>query len=333
MLREDLKHITIDYLRDKKHISVRTANCCRNAGFCSLYDIFSYYSEGKSFINIRNSGKKTCKELNNLCKEIESNQFHNSLTENKLFYQTSDDISIDKTLSNSLNNGHSDEFKDQITINESEGKLMLKSLSTSQRLIVKKKYSELLRKCSVRVFNSLKKISADEFVEFYLLSQEDDIKHIRNIGRNSIFEILELRQNLRIFIEEIEKEEDSYTNEVVLGAVYRYGSICDIEIISIFYENHVHLPMFWVLEQYIKNDKSREIEILIRSYNIFKNKQLFTLEELSTKHNLTRERVRQIRNNVFHKTFKITNEIIEYYNSHLAKYGKILQNKDDCHIY
>ena len=71
MLKEDLKQIAIkDLLRDGK-ISVRTSNCCFNARFETILDILEYYESGESFFNIRNAGKKTCIELEDLYKELE----------------------------------------------------------------------------------------------------------------------------------------------------------------------------------------------------------------------------------------------------------------------
>ena len=72
MLREDLKYNTIEYLLNTNLISVRTANCCHNAEFESLYDIISYFEQGESFRKIRNAGKLTCEELENLCKNFNS---------------------------------------------------------------------------------------------------------------------------------------------------------------------------------------------------------------------------------------------------------------------
>lgn len=232
MLREDLKYITVEHLRDTNQISVRTANCCVNSGLHSLYEVISYFEKNQSFfkVKIRNAGQKTCLELDDLCKA-----FIPQLEDEK-------------------ENCHRNEEILQV----------IRDLSEQERGI--------------------------------MLS-------LANL-------IIELGKILK------QKER-------------QYGQYCSDIFVSDFYEKRCHLPMLWILEQYIKNDKSREIGILTDSFNIFKNQQLHTLDELSTKHNLTRERVRQIRNNVFHKTFEITDEIIEYNKSDLVKYGILLQNKDD----
>lgn len=232
MLREDLKYITVEHLRDTNQISVRTANCCINSGLHSLHEVISYFEKNQSFfkVKIRNAGQKTCHELDDLCKNF--------------IPQLEDE-------------------KEDCRRNE-EILQVIRDLSEQER------------------------------------------------------EIILSLANLIIESGKILKQKERL-----------YGQYCSDIFVSNFYEKRCHLPMLWILEQYIKSDKSREIGILIGSFNIFKNQQLHTLDELSTKYDLTRERVRQIRNNVFHKTFEITDEIIEYNKSDLIKYGMLLQNKDD----
>lgn len=109
----------------------------------------------------------------------------------------------------------------------------------------------------------------------------------------------------------------------------QYGQYFSNEFFYYFLKKQFHLPMFWILEQHIKKDKSREIAIITDSFNIFNNQQILTLDELSKKYNLSRERIRQIRKMGFRKTFEINDEIIEYKKRDLVKYGLILQNKTD----
>ena len=60
MLREKLRNITIKDLLEDGKISVRTSNCCINAGFQSLMDLIEYYETGQRFLNIKNAGRKAC---------------------------------------------------------------------------------------------------------------------------------------------------------------------------------------------------------------------------------------------------------------------------------
>jgi len=72
MLREDLKFITIDYLRETNQLSVRSANCCLYEGLDNLYKIITFFEENGSFTKnkIKNAGYKTSIELDELCLKI-----------------------------------------------------------------------------------------------------------------------------------------------------------------------------------------------------------------------------------------------------------------------
>jgi hypothetical protein len=297
MLKEDLKYITIEHLLNTNQILVRTANCCHNAEFDSLYDIISYYEQGSSFSTIRNAGKLTCEELKNLCEGYLSNlsvlDFQN--VENK-------NLMIER---------------------KTEGELLYESLSTNQSLLIEQKYSELLSQCSVRTCNGLQKFTANEFIESYVFCDSNELIKIKNIGKKSINEINELRSKLKAFIEEIKYIDDSPLECIKLKTGNKYGDFCDNDFITNFYEKHSHLPMFWILEQYIKNDNSTRIEILIDSFHVFQQREMLSLEEMAQKHNLSRERIRQIRNLLFHNTIRVLLALI--YNRNEG----ILQNKDD----
>ena len=86
--------------------------------------------------------------------------------------------------------------------------------------------------------------------------------------------------------------------------------------------------MFWILEQYINNNNSKNIEILIDSFQVFQRTEMLSLEEMAQKHNLSRERIRQIRNKLFHNTLRIPIILMDNKCNYNKNEG-ILQNKDD----
>jgi hypothetical protein len=302
MLIEDLKYITIEYLLNTNLISVRTANCCHNAEFESLYDIISYYEQGESFRTIRNSGKLTCEELENLCEGYLSNL---------------SDLDFQNV-----------ENKNLMLERKTEGELLYESLSTNQSLLIEQKYLELLSHYSVRTCNGLQKFTANEFIESYLFCDSNELIKIKNIGKKSITEIIEFRSKLMAFIEEIKYIDDSPLECIKLKTVNKYGDFCDNDFIPNFYEKHSHLPMFWILEQYIISDKSKEIEILIDSFHIVQHRQLLSNQEIAQKLNLTRERVRQLRNGLFHNVLRIP---ITFVNNKCICKGSegLLRHKED----
>lgn len=174
-------------------------------------------------------------------------------------------------------------------------------------------------------------IELDELCTKIIPTLEVEAENKHEYKRNE--EIIQIIKGLS----EIEKETLLSLANLILTSkkavkekIRKYGIYCSDSFITEFYENYSHLPMFWILEQYIANSNSREIEILTSSFNIIQDRAVSSLDEIAEKHNLSRERVRQIRNEVFRQTLEITDEIIEYKkNNDLIKYANIAQNKED----
>jgi len=322
MLKEDLRNIAVKDLLEEGKISVRTSNCCFNAQFESLFDIVKYYESGQQFIDIRNAGKKTCFELEKLCKEyipqFESSVNTDGLSEDGQNSQKHTEIEdlIKTDLISAINN------------NLINGKDILYYLGITKKKFFEQKFLFLLRNYSIRTRNRLKTIGFDSFVANYLFVSNNVLLKINGLGRKSLEEAIDLKKKLKedlLYIIDLSEEEGSRLKfpppkgDVILtGFVYE------------FYKVNNHLPMFWILEQQLTTSKKRSINILIDSFPIFKNHYFQTLEQIATKNKVTRERVRQIRNYIFHHTFEITDEVIEYKkNSDLIKYAELLQNKDD----
>jgi hypothetical protein len=236
MLREDLKYITTEHLRDTNQVSVRTANCCISVGLDTLCKILLYFEDNGSFFKkkIRKAGRKTCEELDELCLKVIPNI----------------------------------EIEQQVTLIEiAEVSEVIKNLTDQEREM--------------------------------LLSLANLVIDTENINK----------EKLQKFVE--------YCSDNFSFAVN-------------FYEKNGYLPMLWFLEQKLITSKNRNIDILIATYPIFQNYRYSTLESIAVKYNITRERVRQIRNYTFHCTFEITDEVIEYKkNRDLIEYAELLQNKDD----
>lgn len=69
MDRESLKNTLTKDLHSDGKLSTRATNCCHAANLHSLYDIVTYFEEGRSFLEMRNAGRATSRELETLCKE------------------------------------------------------------------------------------------------------------------------------------------------------------------------------------------------------------------------------------------------------------------------
>ena len=73
MLKEDLKYITTEHLRDTKQISARAWSCCRYEGLNTLHDILLYFEENGSFLGMKKYmyiGTKTYEGLDDFCAKV-----------------------------------------------------------------------------------------------------------------------------------------------------------------------------------------------------------------------------------------------------------------------
>jgi hypothetical protein len=105
----------------------------------------------------------------------------------------------------------------------------------------------------------------------------------------------EFLQSINLLEEDIEKIKED--------------NIMQNDFVAEFHKNNNYLPMFWLLEQQLITSKNRSIDILTNTFPVFQNYQSKTLEEIASIYDITRERVRQIRNDTFHSTFEITDKL------------------------
>jgi len=323
MLREDLHNISIDNLLENGQISVRASNCCFNAKLKSLADIIGYYEDGKSFSEIRNAGRRTCIDLETLCKEYISRIANSTPLVKKTF-----DEKLQRTEAY-ISHLIETDFLNAVETGLIEATEILDYLSTNQKEILEDKFKQYTTLYSIRTANRIKSLGFDKFVTDYLFCSDNELYKIQGLGCKSIEkEVIELKNKVKEeFLHSINLREEDIAR---INLIKEKGDIMLNDFVANFYQSHNHLPMLWIIEQNLITEKSRNIDILTDTFPIFKNFKSTTLEDVATKYNITRERVRQIRNDTFHCTFEITNEVIEYKkNSNLIKFAELLQRKDD----
>lgn len=260
--------MTIDEIYRNKEISVRSYHVCKYNNITSLRDIRNYYLEHKSFYQLRNCGTKSNEELIKICnkysteyiygREIEANK------ENSF-----------KTIISELTRVQRDVINNFILINTNTLSVRSKNAITS------------LLKGNFKIKN---------FAQEVILSEKFNVNNIKNIGAKCIPELEIYISNIKDFLNEISKSENekfliSLKNNFLIQHTFSISNIPSeiLESESIF-----SLTEF-LLNNYALFDETKTI-IIKKAFKIYQNHEGLTLDQIAEKVNLTRERVRQLKN-------------------------------------
>lgn len=332
ILVDELHTISIDELRESKQLSVRASNCCYNGRLFTLFEIIQYYQKHNSFLNIRNTGRKSSQELEEFCKKIIPTIDYNS-------FQTEDGIE-DNALEEEQEAINQNAIKEYIqnnlikaieekTVNPSD---FFNYVSSDKINFIKNQYISLLPKYSIRVVNRLREVGYQEFVEKYLFNYDEALLDLKHIGRKSYAELIDFKEKFKNEVfKTSEMSKDDYEIEIFLK---EHSEIVKDEFIYNFYFENKYIPMFLILEkEYISKKEHKDFDIFLCSYPIFNNIEILSLEKIGKKHNITRERARQIRNLIFEKKINLKEDINkklknwDYYKTYLEN-EKIIWSDD-----
>lgn len=299
MFREKLRHITRDYLLESKQISVRAYNVCGNAELYTLDDILTFYEEGNSFKNIRNSGNGTTIELEEICTNVISQIKDYSAPQ--LFKPEiipDEIIEISKTF-NSLNE---------------ERRFYLEA-------IFQKRKEDLL---DVRSKNALSTLNSNLFYQFYILDYTNSFLTLSNVGGKTI----QLLNSFKSIIIEDIKNISLFSDQdfFIESNVLKYGQFCSDSFIYDYFQRHEYLPMLWILGKQLEEDEDRDIDIVKSTFKFFEPQNVLTLDEIAEKYSIVRERARQIRIISFEKIFNQNSILFKYFNDwqyYIKKFGEI----------
>jgi len=322
MLLDDFKHITTLNLLQNNEISVRIHNFCYKAGLKTLFDIIDYYQQGKSFSDIKNSESFICLKLHNLC--------------NKYIATINDKNDPNSNVLKKQNENRKKEIKQLVEtnfINAIENKTITSDdvfnyLTEMQKKVLENKYRKLIKEFSARLRNRLKRIDLSVFITSYLFDKDEKFLKIYGLGKRSIDQIINLKNNMKeklLQLVNLQEEELSMINKIE-----KKGDIMLNDFVFNFYKQHKHLPMFWILEQYLLNNNTRRNKIFINTIKIFNNRPVLTSKAFAEQNNLTRERIRQIHKDLFQKTFEMIEATTDdHKNNDSNMYVNIMQNKDE----
>ena len=314
MLKESLKTISLHDLYQNRGLSVRALNCCFSIDLHTVYDIVSYYEEGGSFIKMRNVGRKTSQELGELC-----HKFILQLDDPKETSPVANRVSEVKEL---IENDFFHTINHKL-ISPAE---LLNYLSPLKKILVEKRYKELVSSCSKRTAKWLSTIDFEYFMYDYLIEQDKTLMNIRNLGKKAYPELIALKRRLeneRLNI--IHSPEEAFQREKLIlekGKWFREDFVYD------YHQQQGHMPLFWILEKELKSNDTREIHILLHSYRIFENDEHLTNKSLGEIHNLSTQRVNQIKNKTYQHFFSADNPLIQQLKEEWPFYQNSIKDDD-----
>ncbi len=189
--------------------------------------------------------------------------------------------------------------------------------------ILGKMLCDLIQNISGRSRNAVTNYKGD-FIEDFVHKNKSVIA-LKNVGRKSSEEIEEVIKKLKEYVDKALKGELSPEKLQVMELQMLYGYCLD-EFVLQYFSSHGHVPMFHILENWIKGQKGKEWSIFNSYCSIFADNEKKTLDELAEENKLSRERCRQLYN-------EAKNQLQTIHSDELAassiNYSKIISDKNE----
>lgn len=266
----------IEEIYNNDEISVRSLNLCRYNKLNSIEELLIYYRKHHSFLKLRNCGRKSDEELIEVCEK----------------YQLIIVENIDK--------------KENIEVSFEE---IISNLNRLQREVINRFIEINVNGLSVRSKNALDRYLNGNFKINSLLEKKVFCKsfifnNIHNIGASSIQEIKTCIATVNDFIHDVSKTDEEkdliyLKNKFLLQANFSISHIPDNILSS---ESIFQLTDFLINNNLLFNEN--HTLIFKKGIKLYDNQKVLTTEEIAVEANLTRERVRQIRNDCFNELFE-----------------------------
>jgi hypothetical protein len=294
-------NMSIYELKIVEKLTVRSINVCEYNSLATINDIVKFYNENGTFLKLRNCGQKTNEELIHIAEKY-----------NKY-------VPLDNAVIN-----------DKIQVVD-ELDLIFDNLTTKQKIILNNLFNAKLSNLNVRAYNAVKVIlnSNFSFSNYFLNAIKDksfNFRNVRNVGANTILELNQFHSEIFDFfkiISTFNSEKD--LNQEILNSfldnnfsietehkklfnIDEYGDLIPIfRVINLLFENHYIL------------DKKKYF-IFKHSFNYQVDFDEKSLEDISLIVDLSRERVRQIRNNIFEELPKLLSFVLSFDKSQINTY-------------
>lgn len=298
---------TIDELRTQGIVSVRTYNVCRNANINNLHQLLQF--DTTDLLKVRNCGRKTFSEIIDVKTKFKDILAKNLIPENE-HTEPSENRPVDiarKKVSN---------------------------LHPSAKYQLNNWLEWRYEKLSVRAKNRIPNyVTLDVVLPIAFSDTEFDFRNIKNCGKKSGAEIKSYIADVRAHIEDLisnvelgEPKQALDKEELVKSQIENeHPYLLDKEVLEVasFYIQHGHLPWLYMIHKYILRTDNVKVQIHRDFYGLNPEGVNLTLEEIGIKHNLSRERIRQIA----HSKLPLPGLLVEYVSSELQH---LLSNIVSC---
>jgi hypothetical protein len=252
-------------------VSTRTKNLLlKRDEINSREKLLDYYLLNRDFHRIRNCGKKSNLELVHICKELSAGI---ELIENKVVELDLDELPF--------------------------------SLQKLLKQILDKQISQLSSRATRLVNSGLENQKSKVEPHFFLNTNFNDFLNLENVGSGTINELKRIQRNIYKAYNKLQANQyDSKTQQLELS-IDLLDISTDIAILiksTIKYDNY--FPYFKVCSILIKKRilfNKTETYIIQNYLQYFQGISKSSLEECGNQLNLTRERVRQLRNKIVNK--------------------------------
>lgn len=267
--------MTIEEIFHFEYISVRAFNVCKGNDLKDLTAILKYYHEFNTFSKLRHCGRKSDQELINLCLKYIDHDDYQSIELSNQEKQLTDVINAFTRIQREVINSF-------IEINTS-------NLSNrSKNAIVS------FLNGNLKIRNISEKILANKRFNF---------QDIKNVGRKSITELKSYFESILDFVFKVRELDDemeliALRNRFFIEKTFSIFSIPDKILKS---QSVFEIVNFLICEGVIF-EKNENI-IFQRALKIYNNQHELAIDEIAREINLSRERIRQIKNNVIENLY------------------------------
>ncbi|MCK0179670.1 hypothetical protein MWU50_10235 [Flavobacteriaceae bacterium S0862] len=285
--------MTIEEVFRKEEISVRSYHVCKYNNLNSVKDLQEYYYKHKSFDKLRKCGRRSNEELTEIC-----NKYTEDYLENREI-QIKKEAPL-KTIISELTRFQREAINSFILVNTN-------SLSVRSKNAI-----SLLLKGNFKIKN---------FAEKILLSDSFNVKNMKNVGAKCVPEIETYISIIKDSLIEVSQSNDqkhliSLKNKFFIQNTFSISKIPS----EILESESIFLLTDFLLNQNALFDETQSV-IVKKALKIYQNKKEYTLDDIADKINLTRERVRQIRNKCLDKLFDKLSFLQNFNDDLLQKYN------------